>query len=378
MATIKLEKIIIGDTTTYKKNGTSITAVAVDLLGLTNYRLKSIATTKKNVTEISGRVTETKSINYSVNGTGTVGTATYSSGTPSQSYWNAGTITKILEIYENNYLSKAKIPVGILNLTTEIIKSETDYYHGNNSQIAGLVSTVPKIYQGTEASFVVIESPFEPAPQQTQYANGCGNWSGCGRHGSSVSRAPGDKYSFFQRGPSTGCYTWYYVSSTCTTGSTIGKSGDANYTSTCGNQLSFSGNIPERACTDSLVRCSFGGEWIADPHTTQADGFLFWSRYSGTSKADPGSGGIIQIQKSMLFRENQTKIDTTNMWTRGTPSSNGFKARMINWESNHNPLLKERWLLSPDGKLATYYTVQSPTWGDFADLEASTPTTLTV
>jgi hypothetical protein len=166
-------------------------------------------------------------------------------------------------------------------------------------------------------------------------------------------------------------------------GSQINKSGDSNYSGGCSNQLAnqgtqWYGSIPERTCTDSLVRCSFGGEWIADPHTTQADGFLFWSRYSGTSKANPGTGGNIQIQKSMLFRENQTKIDTSNMWTRDNTSSTGFKARMINWESNHNPLLKERWLLSPDGKLATYYTVQSPTVGDFADLEASTPTTLTV
>ena len=51
MATIKLEKIIKGDTTTYKKDGITLesTAVAVDLLGLTNYRLKSIKTSKKNV-----------------------------------------------------------------------------------------------------------------------------------------------------------------------------------------------------------------------------------------------------------------------------------------------------------------------------------------
>jgi hypothetical protein len=289
------------------------------------------------------------------------------------------------EVYEDNFSTK-KLS-GICSSNKPCMKTEDlpEEYNGatNRSSSIILPSDVPKIFQGTESSFVVIESPFEPAPQQTQFANSCGNWTGCNRKGSGATRAPGDKFSFFQWGQSYLCYPWYYKASSCVNGSQIIKSGDSNYSGGCSNQLAYQGtqwygSIPERTCTDSVVRCSFGGEWIADPHTTQADGFLFWSRYSGTSKANPGSGGNIQIQKSMLFRENQTKIDTSNMWTRDNTSSTGFKARMINWESNHNPLLKERWLLSPDGKLATYYTVQSPTVGDFADLEASTPTSLSI
>ena len=154
MATIKLEKIIIGETTTYKKNGSNLGSTAPTLasLGLTNYRLKTIKTIKKNVTGIAGRVTETKSINYSANGTGTPGSATYSSGSPTSTQWNAGTTTKIVEEYENDYLLKAKIPVGMLDLTTEIIKSDADYYHGNDSTIelsglffnGGFAYTVPR------------------------------------------------------------------------------------------------------------------------------------------------------------------------------------------------------------------------------------------
>jgi hypothetical protein len=374
MATIKLEKIITGGTTTYKKNGSNLesTAVAVDLLGLTNYRLKRIKTVKKNVTGISERVTETKSINYSANGTGTIGQATYSSGNPTSSNWNAGTTTKIFEEYENYYLSKAKIPVGMLDLTTEIIKSDADYYHGNNSQIAGLVSTAPKIFQGTEASFVVIESPFKYGPEL--YEGGCGNATEKNR-GNSARYAPYAGYNYYRTGKKImGAPQGYSYGPTYKAGNINCRQQWVHRDGSCSNWTGTVWTLPD---LESISRCVFSGNWYNNQFFTRGptQGFNFWTN-SATNKQG--------IQKAMDFVEGQTKIDLSNLYSPS--NTTGFRARIIPWVSGTDGRLRRRWLLSSDGKLATYYaqpntrghSYGSGYWSNYHCINTSTPTTLTV
>ena len=101
---------------------------------LTNFRLS----TRKHKKKVDGSTeVELTKLHYNDDGTAKANqTITYSSGTKPTN-WDAGRNIEIEEKYENDYLSKASVPVGILDLTTQIIKSGTEYYHGNNSVIIG-------------------------------------------------------------------------------------------------------------------------------------------------------------------------------------------------------------------------------------------------
>ena len=102
-------------------------------------------------------------------------------------------------------------------------------------------------------------------------------------------------------------------------------------------------------------------------------GFKFWT----------GFGNNLNLQKAVVFVVGQTKIDTDDLYSDS--NTTGFRARIIPWVSGtHDTRLQRRWLLSPNGKLATYYA--TPNWyyignskyGNYMDFEGSTPTSLSI
>ena len=227
-------------------------------------------------------------------------------------------------------------------------------------------STAPKIFQGTESSFVVIESPFVPGPN---LSTACGSITRGINGGSDGRKYPG--YSYFRSGYRISYPKGYfYISSLCQTGTQVVG---PFY---CDNWLTRawprSGGTT-RPDLHAISNCDHSGNWYAEFYTVSTiNGFQFW-----TSK---GSNGM-SLQKAMVFVEDQTKINQEDLYSENNPT--GFRARIIPWVSGtHDELLKQRWLLSSDAKLATYYAI--PNWyfigsskyGNYADFEASTPTTL--
>ena len=106
---------------------------------LINYRMTKRVHKKK----IDGTTyTQTTKILYNTNGTVQSNlTPEYKPSQPSG--WESGENISIEEEYETDYLLQAKIPTGILDLTTKIIESSAEYYHGNDSLFLGEDGAAP-------------------------------------------------------------------------------------------------------------------------------------------------------------------------------------------------------------------------------------------
>lgn len=380
MAKKTLEKIKKRGVFTYTLNGSDASPLPIplDLAGLVNYRLVKIETKKRQVTPFPNPVIETKRVNYQVNGTGAFGIPTYKSEgslvSPSQENWDAGKEVSVVETYENWYLKTAMIPVGILDTNKSIIKPDAPFYNGNDSTIVGLRSNAPKIFQGTEASFVVIESPFIYGPEL--YEGGCGNNTEKKR--GDHSRYSGYAgYNYYRKGKKlygSECCGYGY-GPTYRSGNINCRQQNVNWNGSCSV---WSGRYWELPDLESISRCVYSGNWYNDQFFTrgQTKGFNFWSN-PPTNKTG--------IQKAMDFVEGQTKIDLDDLYSPSNTA--GFRARIIPWVSGtHDDRLKQLWLLSSDGKLATYYakpntkghSYGSGYWPNYHCINTSTPTTLTL
>ena len=261
----------------------------------------------------------------------------------------------------------------------------------SDETLSCISSTAPKIFQGTESNFVVIESPFVPAPQ-----GGHSSWKYDGKSWSSLNypagltsnfRGNGDATSYWQRKreqygklPYRAIYSTIY--SSVTFNSTVFHNSYAPYTP--GNYPNSSQlyHIIQLISRGTSANSYIGnGQWIAEPHTDPTKGFLFWSAYNGNNEKIQAT--INSIQKSMVFIEGQTVIDTSDFWfpaTTEVPENvNGFKASIVPWTEGLDDRLKRRWLLSSDGKILKYYATDfSADWNVLGtgDFELSTPTTL--
>lgn len=118
---------------------------------LVNFRMTK-QTHKKRIN--STVYTKTCEIKYKDNGEYDSGESTITYNPSEPGGWDTGDDLTILEDYENNYLSKAKIPVGILDLTQPLVKSDAEYYHGNNSLFLGETDD-----SGTLQSFYITKVP---------------------------------------------------------------------------------------------------------------------------------------------------------------------------------------------------------------------------
>lgn len=258
-----------------------------------------------------------------------------------------------------------------------------------NEELEPLDATAPKIFQGTESSFVVIESPFEPAPQGGHSSSGYGgySWDSLNYHvglTSTTFRYPGDATSYFIRVRSN---KYRAIYSTIRINLKVSPQVYWNeYLINPPKWYNDAGNLHLIIQTLSIGAANSAyignGEWVAEPHTDPTKGFLFWSAYNSSNQKILSSN--IALQKSMLFKEGQTVIDTSDFWYPATAevseNTNGFKAIIVPWTDDLDTRLKRRWLLSDNGKLLKYYATEcSADWcsGTTGDFELSTPTTLT-
>ena len=337
---------------------------------LINYRMTKRIHKKK----IGGTTyTQTTKILYNINGTVQSNlTPEYKPSQPSG--WESGEDISIEEQHTTDYLLESRIPTGILDLTTKIIEPGAEYYHGNNSLITGL-DRRPKIFQGTEASFVVIESPFVYGPEL--YEGGCGNNTEKKR--GNHSRYSGYAgYNYYRKEKKT--YGWeccgFGYAPTYRSGNINCRQRNVTWDGSCSNWSGRSWQLPD---LESISRCVFSGNWYNSQFFTRGEtqGFNFWSNAPSLHAG---------IQKVMDFVEGQTKIDTNDLYSASNPT--GFRARIIPWDSNtHDARLKQRWLLSSDGKLATYYAKPNTKghsagggdyWPNYHCIDSSVPTVLSL
>jgi hypothetical protein len=282
------------------------------------------------------------------------------------------------EVYEDNFSTK-KLS-GICSSNKPCMKTEDlpEEYNGatNRSSSIILPSNVPKIFQGTEASFVVIESPFFTSSAATSSEPGTNIVSGCGSTeaghlgGNNSRKFPGQSY--FRSGYRNVHPTGYvYHKTTCQNGT------QARGSSACRDNWSaqaWPADPYTRPDLHAIAHCDFSDNWYAEFwEKNERKGFQFWT----------GFGNNLNLQKAVVFVVGQTKIDTDDLYSDS--NTTGFRARIIPWVSGtHDTRLKRRWLLSPNGKLATYYA--TPNWyyignskyGNYMDFEASTPTSLSI
>ena len=302
------------------------------------------------------------------------------------------------EVYEDNFSTKKLTAVTSSNkpcIKTEDLPEE---YNGatNRSSSIILPSDAPKIFQGTESSFVVIESPFEPAPQggHSSHSHVGVDWGSHNYNVTSDWRAHGDAKSYWQRykptsgkSPYRAIYSTLYGTVSFQGTVLINNHAPNSWSSSRGNYMNNSSQlyhiIQFPPINSSANSYSGNGQWIAEPHTDATKGFLFWSTYDSSNQKIQGSG--VSIQKSMLFKEGQTVIDTSDFWHPASEgvseNTNGFKAIIVPWTEGMDTRLQRRWLLSSNRKLLKYYATDfMADWNVLGtgDLELSTPTNLSV